>query len=128
MTDVRISEVENIIMAGNQIEKLSGDIMTRMRYAKKVDLRMNLLTLPPSETVKFVALEHLTHLDIRDNKVRLLQLKGKIKEICEITDVFELYFCRSFQICLCEVHITSILHINCLILNSLNSYFYLPGC
>ena len=74
MTDVRISEVENIIMAGNQIEKLSGDIMTRMRYAKKVDLRMNLLTLPPSETVKFVALEHLTHLDIRDNKVRFLQL------------------------------------------------------
>jgi hypothetical protein len=55
--------------SGNQIEKLAGDIMSRMKYAKKVDLRMNQLTLPPSETVKFVALEHLTHLDIRDNKV-----------------------------------------------------------
>ena len=42
---------------------------------KKVDFRMNLLTLSPAETAKFVSLEHLTHLDIRDNCIRELDIR-----------------------------------------------------
>ena len=36
MTDVRISDVENIIMAGNSIRTLPHEIVTKMKYAKKV--------------------------------------------------------------------------------------------
>ena len=75
MTNVRISEVENIIMAGNQIEKIPHETLNQMKYAKKVDLRLNQLTLPPSETVKFTIMEHLTHLDIRDNRVTDLDVR-----------------------------------------------------
>ncbi len=65
-----------MIMAGNQIEKLPSEILSRMKYAKKVDFRMNQLTLPPSETMKFTVLEHLTHLDIRDNQVVDLDVRA----------------------------------------------------
>ena len=37
---------------------------------------MNQLTLTPEETNKFTLLEHLTHLDIRDNKVGDINLKA----------------------------------------------------
>ena len=47
-----------------------------MKYAKKIDFRLNQLTLPPSETVKFTVLEHLTHLDIRDNRVTDLDVRA----------------------------------------------------
>ena len=76
MTDVRISEVDKIIMAGNQIENIPSETLTRMKYAKKVDFRLNQLTLPPTETTKFTALEHLTHLDIRDNFVSELDIRA----------------------------------------------------
>ena len=75
LTDVRISEVENIIMAGNQIQSLPAEVITKMRYVKKADFRMNDLTLPPSEVARFTALEHLTHLDIRDNRIDELDIR-----------------------------------------------------
>ena len=37
---------------------------------------MNQLTLTPEETNKLTLLEHLTHLDIRDNKVGDINLKA----------------------------------------------------
>ncbi|XP_013390226.1 uncharacterized protein LOC106158698 [Lingula anatina] len=76
MTNVRMTEVENLIMAGNYVERLSGELLDKMKYVKKVDLRMNRLTLPPSETTKFHLLEQLTHLDIRDNKVADLDIRS----------------------------------------------------
>jgi len=76
ITNVRNSEVENIIMAGNQIEKISSEALMEMKYVKKVDLRMNQLVLPNTETMKFSILEHLTHLDIRDNRVTELDLRS----------------------------------------------------
>lgn len=76
MTNVRVSEVENIIMAGNQIEKISSETLMEMKYVKKIDLRMNQLTLPTTETMKFTILEHLTHLDIRDNLVSELDVRA----------------------------------------------------
>ena len=76
MTNVRISEVENIIMAGNDIDKIPSETLMEMKYVKKVDLRMNQLTLSPTETMKFTVLEHLTHLDIRDNQVTDLDIRA----------------------------------------------------
>jgi len=76
MTNVRYSEVENIIMAGNQIEKISSETLMEMKYVKKLDLRLNHLVLPTTETMKFTILEHLTHLDIRDNQVAELDIRA----------------------------------------------------
>ena len=46
MSRILLSQVENIIMAGNEIENLTADVLTKMKYVKKVDFRMNKLTLP----------------------------------------------------------------------------------
>lgn len=75
MTNVRYSEVENIIMAGNQIEKISSETLVEMKHVKRLDLRLNQLILPTTETMKFTILEHLSHLDIRDNQVVDLDIR-----------------------------------------------------
>lgn len=62
-------QVDSIIMAGNQISRLPTDMLMYMSHIKKVDLRMNKLQLLPTETAKFRSLEHVTHIDIRDNQV-----------------------------------------------------------
>ena len=56
-------------MAGNRIEKLPHEVLSKMQYIKKIDFRMNSLALLPSEMAKFHLLELVTHLDVRDNKV-----------------------------------------------------------
>ena len=56
-------------MAGNHISRLPTDLLMYMSHIKKVDLRMNKLQLLPTETAKFHSLEHVTHIDIRDNQV-----------------------------------------------------------
>ncbi|ELT96188.1 hypothetical protein CAPTEDRAFT_42875, partial [Capitella teleta] len=76
MTNVRTSEVENIIMAGNEIERIPSETLMEMKYVKKVDLRMNQLTLNATETMKLTILEHLTHLDLRDNQVTDLDIRS----------------------------------------------------
>lgn len=75
MTNVRYSEVENIIMTGNQIEKISSETLVEMKHVKRLDLRLNQLILPTTETMKFTILEHLSHLDIRDNQVVDLDIR-----------------------------------------------------
>jgi PH domain/leucine-rich repeat-containing protein phosphatase len=67
MTDIRHSEMDKLILAGNQVSTLSENILASMKYVKKLDLRLNLLTLLPSETARLALVERLTHLDIRDN-------------------------------------------------------------
>ena len=62
-------QVDSIIMAGNHISRLPTDLLMYMSHIKKVDLRMNKLQLLPTETAKFHSLEHVTHIDIRDNQV-----------------------------------------------------------
>lgn len=69
-------QLDSIIMAGNRIEKLSHDVLSRMQHIKKVDFRMNLLSLLPSETTKFSFLELLTHLDVRDNQIPDLDIRS----------------------------------------------------
>ena len=46
-----------------------------MKYAKKIDFRMNNLFLSPEETLHFSILEHLTHLDVRDNYIAELDIR-----------------------------------------------------
>lgn len=104
LTDVRISDVEKVIMAGNQISKLSNEaILKKLRFAKVMDLRLNRLQLHASETFKFHVLEQLTHLDIRDNYVTDLNLrcvKGLQSLHCERNRMSNLQLCGN---CLKEV-------------------------
>ena len=69
-------QLDSIIMAGNRIEKLTHEVLSRMQHIKKVDFRMNLLSLLPSETAKFSFLEVLTHLDVRDNQIPDLDVRS----------------------------------------------------
>lgn len=61
--------MDSIIMAGNLISRLPADQFIHMTKIKKIDLRLNQLHLMPTETAKFQSLEHVTHLDIRENQV-----------------------------------------------------------
>jgi len=74
MTHVQVSDVEVVSLAGNNIERLSSDELTQLKYTKHLDLRLNELTLPTIDTLKFAVLEHLTHLDVRDNRISELDL------------------------------------------------------
>ncbi|XP_052062683.1 PH domain leucine-rich repeat-containing protein phosphatase 2-like isoform X1 [Mytilus californianus] len=69
-------QLDSIIMAGNRIEKLTYEVLSKMQHIKKVDFRMNLLSLLPSETIKFSFLEILTHLDVRDNQIPDLDIRS----------------------------------------------------
>ncbi|XP_064641510.1 PH domain leucine-rich repeat-containing protein phosphatase 2-like isoform X2 [Lineus longissimus] len=75
LSELGITEVESIIMAGNMIEKIPPEILHKLNHVRKMDLRMNRLTLPPTETVKFSLMEHLTFLDIRDNEIVDLDIR-----------------------------------------------------
>ncbi|KAJ8302491.1 hypothetical protein KUTeg_018887 [Tegillarca granosa] len=59
--------LDSIIMAGNRIERLSHDLLSKMKHIKKIDLRMNYLSLLP---------KLLTHLDVRDNSVTDLDVRA----------------------------------------------------
>ena len=75
MTHVQVSDVETVSLAGNNIERLSSDELTELKYTKRLDLRLNELTLPTIDTLKFVVLDRLTHLDVRDNRISELDLR-----------------------------------------------------
>lgn len=70
------SNLDSIIMAGNRVEKLPHEVLCRMQHIKKIDLRMNSLSLLPSETAKFHFLELVTHLDVRDNQIKDLDVRS----------------------------------------------------
>ncbi|XP_041375510.1 PH domain leucine-rich repeat-containing protein phosphatase 2-like [Gigantopelta aegis] len=69
-------KMDSVIMAGNQIERLPMDNLSHMKHIKKIDLRMNKLELLPTETAKFHSLDHVTHLDIRDNHIVDLDIRA----------------------------------------------------
>lgn len=74
MTHIQVSDVEVVSLAGNNIERLSSDELSELKYTKRLDLRLNELMLPTIDTLKFTVLEHLTHLDVRDNRISELDL------------------------------------------------------
>ncbi|WAR12148.1 PHLP2-like protein [Mya arenaria] len=67
--------IDSLIMAGNRIEKLPHDVLSKIHHIKKIDFRMNRLTLTPSEMAKFHLLELVTHLDVRDNAITELDVR-----------------------------------------------------
>ena len=68
--------IDSLIMAGNRIEKLPHEVLSKMQHIKKIDFRMNSLALLPSEMAKFHLLELVTHLDVRDNKISDLDVRA----------------------------------------------------
>lgn len=68
--------IDSLIMAGNRIEKLSQEVLSRTKHIKKIDFRMNKLLLSPSEMAKFHLLENVTHLDVRDNSITDLDVRA----------------------------------------------------
>ncbi|KAK0051379.1 PH domain leucine-rich repeat-containing protein phosphatase 2 [Biomphalaria pfeifferi] len=68
--------VDSVIMAGNLISRLPADQFIHMTKIKKIDLRLNQLHLMPTETAKFQSLEHVTHLDIRENQITDLDIRA----------------------------------------------------
>lgn len=69
-------KLDSLIMAGNQISRLPTDYLDHMTHIKKIDLRMNKLQLLPTETARFQSLDHVTHLDIRDNEIIDLDIRA----------------------------------------------------
>jgi len=67
--------IDSLIMAGNRIEKLPHDVLSKIPHIKKIDFRMNKLTLTPSEMAKFHLLDLVTHLDLRDNAITDLDVR-----------------------------------------------------
>jgi len=75
MTHIQVSDVEVVSLAGNNIERLASEELNELKYAKRLDLRLNELTLPTTDTLKFAVLDRLTHLDVRDNHISELDLR-----------------------------------------------------
>ncbi|KAK3086917.1 hypothetical protein FSP39_025370 [Pinctada imbricata] len=69
-------QMDSIIMAGNKLEKLPYETLSKMQHVKKIDFRMNNLSLTPSEMAKFHCLENVTHLDVRDNRIMDLDVRS----------------------------------------------------
>ncbi|XP_053401154.1 PH domain leucine-rich repeat-containing protein phosphatase 2-like isoform X2 [Mercenaria mercenaria] len=75
-THESLLRIDSLIMAGNRIEKLSQDVLNKIQHIKKIDFRLNKLTLSPSEMAKFHLLELVTHLDVRDNAITDLDVRS----------------------------------------------------
>ncbi|KAK3603860.1 hypothetical protein CHS0354_042868 [Potamilus streckersoni] len=70
------NQVDSFIMAGNMVDRMPHEVLNRMKHIKKIDLRMNRLSFMPSEMAKFHLLEHVTHLDVRDNHITDLDIRA----------------------------------------------------
>ena len=69
-------QMDSIIMAGNKLERLPYETLNKMQHVKKIDFRMNNLSLVPSEMAKFHHLGVVTHLDVRDNRIMDLDVRS----------------------------------------------------
>ncbi|XP_021053710.1 PH domain leucine-rich repeat-containing protein phosphatase 1 [Mus pahari] len=63
----KLTAVDKLCMAGNCIETLRLQALRRMPHIKHVDLRLNILRKLMADEVDFV--QHVTQLDLRDNKL-----------------------------------------------------------
>jgi PH domain/leucine-rich repeat-containing protein phosphatase len=96
MTNIRLADVECISLAGNQIERVSSEAVAEMKYARRLDLRLNSLTLPTTDTLKFTVLDRLTHMNVSDNRIAEL----------------DLHSLRSLEYLNCERNSMASLHLN----------------
>ncbi|ESO82713.1 hypothetical protein LOTGIDRAFT_155730 [Lottia gigantea] len=71
-----VYKLDSLIMAGNLVESLPIDLLSEMSHVKKIDLRMNKLKVSTVDMTKFYLLQHITHLDIRDNLIEELDIRA----------------------------------------------------
>ncbi|TUG88273.1 PH domain leucine-rich repeat-containing protein phosphatase 2 [Bagarius yarrelli] len=70
----RLSAVDRLLMAGNQVKALELSSLLRMSHIKSIDLRLNGLCHVKSETLE--PIKQLIQLDLRDNKLTDLDLSA----------------------------------------------------
>ncbi|KAM6217795.1 PH domain leucine-rich repeat-containing protein phosphatase 1 [Rhynchocyon petersi] len=63
----KLTAVEKLCMAGNCVEALRLQALRKMPHIKHVDLRLNIIKEVIADEVDF--LQHITQLDLRDNKL-----------------------------------------------------------
>lgn len=73
LTNVRYSDVDHLILAGNHIRKLSIDAVQHLGHCRYLDLRMNQIKFDDNDLVLLNQLVHLTYLDLSNNN-RLTEL------------------------------------------------------
>ncbi|KAK6186255.1 hypothetical protein SNE40_008326 [Patella caerulea] len=71
-----VYKIDSLIMAGNSVERLPIDLLSEMTHVKKIDLRLNKLQISSVEMSQFQFLQHITHLDVRDNKIEDLDIRA----------------------------------------------------
>ncbi|MBN3306300.1 PHLP2 phosphatase, partial [Amia calva] len=70
----RLTAVDRLAMAGNQMKTLDLGTLSRMSHLKHIDLRLNGLCSVVSEGLE--AVKQVTHMDLRDNRLSMLDLSS----------------------------------------------------
>lgn len=83
--------VEKLCMAGNCLDTLNLQMLSRMTHIRHIDLRFNAIKKVVMEEMDF--LRHVTHLDLRDNRLSELDatVLGNLEVLhCERNELFSL--------------------------------------
>ncbi|XP_036782822.2 PH domain leucine-rich repeat-containing protein phosphatase 2 isoform X2 [Manis pentadactyla] len=70
----KLTLLDKIVMAGNQLEVLNLEALNRMSHIKHVDVRMNHLKTMVTENLE--GNKYITHMDLRDNQLTDLDLSS----------------------------------------------------
>ncbi|XP_006878692.1 PREDICTED: PH domain leucine-rich repeat-containing protein phosphatase 2 isoform X2 [Elephantulus edwardii] len=70
----KLTTLDKVVMAGNQLEVLNLGVLNRMSHVKHVDLRMNQLKTIITENLE--GNKYITHMDLRDNQLTDLDLSS----------------------------------------------------
>ncbi|XP_006892820.1 PREDICTED: PH domain leucine-rich repeat-containing protein phosphatase 1 [Elephantulus edwardii] len=93
----KLTAVEKLCMAGNCLQTLRLQALRRMPHIKHVDLRLNVIKKVEADEVDF--LQHVTQLDLRDNKLSDLDamIFNNIEVLhCERNQLLTLNICGYF--------------------------------
>ncbi|XP_070603246.1 PH domain leucine-rich repeat-containing protein phosphatase 1 [Erythrolamprus reginae] len=66
----KLTAMDKFCLSGNCMESLSLPILKKMTHIKHIDLRLNMITRLKGDEIDF--LQHVTQLDLRDNKLGVL--------------------------------------------------------
>uniref|UniRef100_A0A1I8HRB6 PPM-type phosphatase domain-containing protein n=1 Tax=Macrostomum lignano TaxID=282301 RepID=A0A1I8HRB6_9PLAT len=65
---------ENIVMPGNRISSISERLADRLKPIRRINFRMNQISLNGTSSMKLDRFQHLAYLDLRDNLIESLDL------------------------------------------------------
>lgn len=68
--------MDSLILAGNFVTSIPDATAVNLKHIHKLDLRMNQLELVQEIQASWEALINVTHLDLRDNNIPFLDLRG----------------------------------------------------